>query len=84
MIEFCFLKDLLLKLPNINPNSSMKIMGKYLNLFEVFQLDEESLKEIFENSKIAKSLFEFFNKSVNKDFEDDIFEDKIIKKTKKK
>ena len=42
-------------------------MGKVENLFDLFQMSEEEIHKIIENSKNAKSIYEFVNKSIKND-----------------
>ena len=72
------------KIPNITAQFSITLMNKYANMFELFQIDEETLKDIMKNSKTAKSVFDFLNKSMVNNLEDDIFEEKQDKQNKKK
>ena len=52
---------------------------------ELFKLDEEALKEITKNSKTAKSMFDFFNKSMMSNLDDEVLlEDKSNKRKYKK
>ena len=72
------------KIPNITAQFSITLMNKYANMFELFQIDEETLKDIMKNSKTAKSVFDFLKKSMVNNLEDDIFEEKQDKQNKKK
>jgi hypothetical protein len=59
-------------------------MNKYVNMHELFQVDEDTLKDMTKNSKTAKSVFEFLNKSMVTNLEDDIFEEKQDKSNNKR
>lgn len=60
-------------------------MNKCLSMCELFKLDEEALKEITKNSKTAKSMFDFFNKSMMSNLDDEVLlEDKSNKRKYKK
>ena len=75
---------MLVKIPNITSNSSIAIMNKCSTIYNLFQLEEEALKEILKNSKVAKSAFEFFNKSTSNSLDDDLDDEKVISKKKLK
>lgn len=42
-------------------------MSKVKNMYELCQMSEEQLSEVLENSKAAKQVYEFFNKSIKDD-----------------
>jgi hypothetical protein len=72
-----------MKIPGINLKNYQAVMNKVKNLREFFEMSEEQLTELFENSKTAKTVFDFFNKKLaNSDENIDDFDDQ--KDTKKK
>ncbi len=72
------------KIPQITSQFSITLMNKYVNMHELFQVDEDTLKDMTKNSKTAKSVFEFLNKSMVTNLEDDIFEEKQDKSNNKR
>ncbi len=60
-------QDLLLKIPGVNSKNIKAIMTKVPNLYELCQMSENQLTEIIENSKNAKLIYEFMNKTVKQD-----------------
>jgi hypothetical protein len=72
------------KIPQITSQFSITLMNKYVNMHELFQVDEDTLKDMMKNSKTAKSVFEFLNKSMVTNLEDDIFEEKQDKSNNKR
>ena len=72
------------KIPQITSQFSITLMNKYVNMHELFQVDEDTLKDMTKNSKTEKSVFEFLNKSMVTNLEDDIFEEKQDKSNNKR
>lgn len=56
-----------MKIPGINSKNVSSLMGKVENLFDLFQMSEEEINKIIENSKNAKTIYEFVNKSIKND-----------------
>jgi hypothetical protein len=52
---------MLLKIPGINSKNVHRVMSRVENLREMFQMTEEQLTEVLENSKAAKQVYEFVN-----------------------
>ncbi len=63
-LSILFQKDLLLKIPGVNSKNIKAIMTKVPDLYHLCQMSEEELTEIIENSKNAKLIYEFFNKTI--------------------
>ncbi len=71
------LSDILLKIPGVNSKNLDRLMLKCTSLYDLCQKSEEELTEILENSRNAKLIYEFLNKSIKSmnnsyelDFED--------------
>jgi hypothetical protein len=80
-----------MKIPGINVKNYQTVMSRVGNLKDFFEMNEEQLTELFENSKTAKTAHEFFNKKLaNPDENIDDFDEPrdpkkkttIFKKTK--
>ena len=67
--------DLLLKIPGINSKNIKRLINKCSNLIELCELSEEKLSEILENSKSAKLVYDFINKTKKEEI--DILEKEI-------
>lgn len=57
----------MLKIPGINSKNVNSLMAKIENLLELFAMSEEDVNKIIENSKNAKAIVEFVNKSIRDD-----------------
>ena len=55
--------DILLKIPGVNAKNIKGIMDKVSSLYDLCQKSEAELNELVENSKNAKLIFEFLNKT---------------------
>ncbi|CAF0763664.1 unnamed protein product [Brachionus calyciflorus] len=57
------LKDILLKIPGIDSKNVNRVITKVKDLCALCVMSEEELTDVLENSKAAKIVFEFLNKS---------------------
>lgn len=57
----------MLKIPGVNSKNVNSLMNKVANLFDLFALSEDEINKIIENSKNAKLIYEFVNKSIRYD-----------------
>lgn len=57
-------KDILLKIPGVNSKNVNALMGKVATLYDLFQMSEDEINAIIENSKNAKAIYEFVNKTI--------------------
>lgn len=67
---FLICKDILLKIPGINSKNVHSLMSKVANLFDLLSMSEEEINKIIENSKNAKTIYEFINKTIKYDAND--------------
>lgn len=57
------LKDILLKIPGIDSKNVNRVITKVKDLCALCAMSEEELSDVLENSKAAKVVYEFLNKS---------------------
>lgn len=68
------LKDILLKIPGINSKNINAIFSKVNTLQDLCKMSEDELNALLENSKNAKLVFEFLNKTVKRADGDDEYD----------
>jgi DNA excision repair protein ERCC-4 len=61
-----YIKDMLLKIPGINSKNVIYLLSRVKDFGELCEKSEQELNEILENSKSAKIVYEFLNKSLKK------------------
>lgn len=59
-----------MKIPGINSKNVHSLMSKVANLFDLLNMSEEEINKIIENSKNAKTIYEFINKTIKYDAND--------------
>lgn len=56
-----------MKIPGVNSKNVTSLMSKVNSLIDLFEMSEEDINKIIENTKNARLIHEFVNKSIRHD-----------------